>query len=348
MPRTGLWILGLLAACTCLRSESAEAMNFYVQPGQSIQAAIDKAGAGDTIMIYGRPGYTYRIVNSLVLKPGLILEGHGNPFILTDWSVTLLSYTMLRGLTLTTGAGGSVPVLFNWVLFVPATTQGAVVEHCLLLGDVRIEGRGTLVEESIIRGRGEYPLYIVGSSNQIVHDVIESLGGLDVANPNEPSHPGFDPVVLLQGADNHIVGSTVYGWGTVTINGFVSSSWGIRVGYQTDTGTGNQITNTIIAHNGAGDIASLGGSVDVSYSLLDDAGASDPRVVLGPQVQLGVNPQFVDPTVHDFRLRVTSPAIDTGRIFNNRYPFILLSLDDDGTPPDLGALPFDQRLTRTH
>lgn len=75
-----------------------------------------------------------------------------------------------------------------------------------------------------------------------------------------------------------------------------------------------------------------GGEIDFGESV---------GYALGNNIVAGLDPQFVDPANHDFRLQATSPAIDVGRV--------IPSITDgfQGQAPDVGAFEYGEALFKT-
>ena len=342
MKRTGWLVTGFVALTCLILQEQAAAMTFTVYPGKSIsiQGAINQAVAGDTILIYGQPGYEYQ--QDFTLKDGITLQGIANPVLNPAIPINLKTGTTLRGLTIKHFA------VYGGYLVIPSGVQQATIDQCTLLNTLLIiQGNRNTLQRSIIKGYGTLlQISDRSSNNAILSNVF--MGKPFYANGEigngaliEIGYSQLDTPPPQLSQNNLFSGNTIYGWGQASdFRGTVSYCLGVGL-FQYHVGTGNRMLNTIIANSGRQDISGAA-PFDVFYSLLEK-GTASPSVRLNTGVLTGVNPQFVYPTTGDLRLQGTSPAIDKGYV-----PYYFFNaLDPDGTLPDLGALPFDQRLTRT-
>ena len=316
------------------------ALDLEVHPGESIQAAINQAIAGDRLIIYGQSGYEYD--ESLTLKENLVLEGRDNPVILSysdgvsRQAVALKSGTILRGLTIKNPyypqpSGGTGAVVFDYAV------QHAAIDGCLILGQLQLYGSGNIVQNSIIRDTG-YVMQIFGANNYLSGTVLHSVG----PTYDQFGAPQAAAVLALTGpgingvsGGTRIWDTTIYGWGSRTSAGGKVTAHATGIKVTGTAGSDNYVWDIIIANSGLRDIDS-DSSVVVTYSLLAK-GTDDQQVSLREGVLVGMDPRFVSPEAGDFHLKPSSPAVDAG---DPQQP-----LDPDGTRGDMGALPLDQRLT---
>ena len=131
-PR-GLYRLawGLLFA-SCL-AQLAWAERIMVRPGESdLQAVLDKAADGDTIVLEGRHHGAVRLTRKLTLEaaPGAVLEGPGHGSVITVASPG----AVVRGLIIR-GSGTNLEEMDAGV-FVEKTATGALVEGNRIEGNL--------------------------------------------------------------------------------------------------------------------------------------------------------------------------------------------------------------------
>ncbi|WP_284642013.1 CBM96 family carbohydrate-binding protein [Paenibacillus silviterrae] len=157
-----------------------------------------------------------------------------------------------------------------------------------------------------------------------LHDMYTHLG-MGIYTDNQSSNfiirhnviwnvPNADPIRLNSPSNYNLVFNNTAGTNTKGM-----ATWAIV--FRGDM-FGDRVFNNIFA----------GG--DISFE--DSAG-----VVTGNNVVTGLDPRFVDPLQHDYRLQAGSPAIDAGRVIpaiNDGYA---------GTAPDIGAYEYGQPLFRT-
>ncbi len=139
-----------MAALTMVLSAPAFADVIKVRPGQSIQAAIDKADPGDKVKL--KPG-TYH-ENVQILKNDIELQGSGK------WNTTIVPSTTP---TPVCGAGEPGP---------DAVTQGICVANADEQFNVKSIVQDTEISDLAVKGFDGAGIFFFGANGQKVHDVI--------------------------------------------------------------------------------------------------------------------------------------------------------------------------------
>lgn len=352
------------------------AADLRVQPGESIQAAIDEAGNGDRVLV----------------EPGVYVET-------IDFHGKQIAVIGLGGAATTTlDGGGSSPVArFATGEGTATRLQGFTVTGgfaSIGAGGIVCSGGATpTVEDCIVRGnRGKFGGGVSGSPvlrRCVILDNTASLthgGGVYGAPQMEFCVVASNSATSADGGGVYLVGGSATIRDCVVIeNGavFANSSGG---GIYIDSTATATIERTVIAANFAtgGAFAGLGGGVyaeapgsrvtscavignSVSGSSTLGAGLFGPLVVEntivrdnlgGPDVSntgsvsysdvtggypgignTDVDPLFVDEVGRDLHLLATSPLIDAGD------PALL---DPDGSRSDIGVFPFQTIYSRTN
>ncbi len=328
----------LIALVVLAFASVASAEVIEVRPGDSIRDAVDRAVAGDTVRIFGGLDFIYNTFGSLVMKPGVTVEGVQNPIIDLRSGITtqadvvvMASGSTLRGATIAYGypdpqyLSKGVRVTFDY------SVQDAVIDGCTLLGPVSLYGSGNTIKNSVVRGGRGPAISMYGGNNSLIGNVVEYLG--PILNANATTFQGAITVsssaccTRVLGGNLFLNNTIVPKWTTSTSTfGTPVSSVGIFV--YGGGGSGHRVVNTIVSQSGAGGVKSQGGGVDVSYSLLE-TGTTDPSVRLGDGVLVGLDPRFIDKAHGDYHLAAGSPAIDAG---DPNSPS-----DSDGSRADMGA-----------
>lgn len=273
----------------------------HVYPGDSIQAAINQADAGDVIYIH--PG---QYQEQISLKAGITLEGIadqvGNkPHIILTSSLTLRADNVLRNLALSQGNK------YTFSVYVPTGSANVVLDGLVLdNGYVYVRQDKTVLRNSTVKRTSGTALYWYAGHGTIEGNVFYSAGT-----------SGY--IARLYSYDrggNVFNGNTIAGSG---VSGGTTNQYGLyayRYG-----GIADKVVNTIIA-GVATDIYVGRLATDVSYSLLG-SGRSLGMLTRGAGLLEGVDAQFVDAKALDFNLKATSPAINAG--------------DPNSTRRDMGA-----------
>lgn len=292
-----------------------------VRPGESIQAAIDAAEAGDVILV--DPG-TYP--ESLDLRgKQLELRSTGGPERTTidgtgtGTSVLIAggtpSGTLVSGFALTGGAGRPDP-------------SGAGVDHnggAVWVGD---QGQLTLVDCLLVQnGQGTATLgggiYADGIGT---HAVLRRC----IVTGNRAS--SFGGAALCDGGSTMLLEQcTIYG-------NFNDNPLGQQGGVSLARGGGAVVTHSIVWGNDGAQLGAaappenLGTRMDVDFSDIEGGYAGPSNNILlgaaGPGI-IDADPMFSFPVLLDFSLSPGSPCIDAGSV---SFPG-----DCDGTIADLGA-----------
>jgi hypothetical protein len=136
------------------------------------------------------------------------------------------------------------------------------------------------------------------------------------------------------GDDISVVNNTVYG----------NKNGGILIGDNSAGVKNNLVLNNITVANGApfSDLAIYGTGHIIDYNIIQKPiNNSASSVTIGPNNQVGVNPQFIHVRDRDFRLQLGSPAIDTGVSLSEVPADFFGSSRPMGGAHDIGAFEFD-------
>lgn len=331
-----------------------------VRPGQDIQTAINQAQEGDKILIYAGTYKRAAAANTQLnfsMKENVTVEGvpgaDGNKPVVDGYHWYLSSGMTVRNLTilptsmepnsgsaLTINSADNVTIenvkttsisgYGNSVKIINSEISGNSNLHASK--EIEIFGNDNQVINTKVTGHGTL-VRLIGDRNLISGSVIRSLGnqwrqscsyyvhgacqGLQppAVNPDEP-------MMVIQGANNAVLGSTITGHGV---------SFGKSAGILFYGTTGNKITNTIIANTAVSLDARA--NVSVSYSLLQNQAALT-NITAGAGLLTNVDPGFVNLAAGDFHLKSNSPAISAG---DPASP-----LDEFGTPREIGAFSYDR------
>jgi len=173
------------ARMAALASTKAAAATFTVMPGQSIQAAVDRASAGDLIQVH--PGVYNQVVS--VDKDGITLEGlviNGERAIL-DGQGTLPDAVLGSGSDFTiegfhirhfSGNGIVVNKARNVVF------RNLIAEDAGLYAVYPVECDGVLVEGCVVSGTSDAGIYVGQSRNIVVrnNEVFNNVAGIEIEN----------------------------------------------------------------------------------------------------------------------------------------------------------------------
>lgn len=177
-------VLSLLVAALCVPAFAVSA-TFTVKPGNSIQAAVDRAQAGDTIEVY--PGLYKEVVQ--VDKAGISLKGKNvegeRPILdgagsMGDGVQVSGDGFLIEGFILRDYAGNGV--VANKAKNV--TFRDLIVRNTGLYGVYPVECTGVLVEGCVVSGIADAGIY-VGQSRDIVvrnNEVFSSVAGIEIEN----------------------------------------------------------------------------------------------------------------------------------------------------------------------
>jgi len=305
-----------------------------------IQAAIDNSADGDTILL--TPGvYTENLDlgnRKIVLRPSggrenTFLEPYsqnGNVIRIASFNDTL---PLVEDLTVrgTRGASGIYSL------------SGGVILRCDIFDCRGINGGGILSQNT--------RSHIVDCD---IHDNVATStgGGVDINssilencriyNNQAPTGSGVYVSGSAKVRRNFIYGNTgsgdfaagitvrsTYGYiNYIYNNTIVDNSRGMVIQFSGLTYT----NNNIIAYNQLYGLNTNGeGQVFPDYNDLYANGGGDDQFQFHG---LSADPMFVDTSARNYSLNISSPCIDMGKPDT-------ANLDPDGTPPDLGAIPFE-------
>ncbi|MFH1725369.1 MAG: right-handed parallel beta-helix repeat-containing protein [Elusimicrobiota bacterium] len=281
----------------------------------TIQAAIDAAQSGDTVLV--APG---DYVESIDLKPGVTVESAAGPEVTTitgggakaptwggydrDYVVLGADDSTVRGFTLVSPFGGySGVVVFN--KYASPTIDGNVMIKSSWGGEVVFNWAysSPLIKNNVLIGSGGYGIYSrSGCQPDIVNNIITKE---------------WTAIMTWHGSAP-----------TITNNTIVGNQYGVAHYYNCDS----IITNNIIDAY-AGGIHFYRSTATMTYNnvwapapYLDDH--APPYDLTGTAGNISTDPSFVDPVSGDYRLREDSLCIDAG---TNEAP-ALPDTDSDGTP----------------
>jgi len=314
-------------------------------PLRSIQYAIDRAVDGDTVLVH--PGTYVENIN---------FNGHNivvGSLFLTTQDTSFISSTIIDG-----NQGGSV-VTFNSFEDTTAVIKGFTIVN------------GLASEYSNNRGGG---IYCVQSgpkiSNVIIQNNTADLGGgigIDTIYVDNYKTPVIENSIIRENTANFGGGIYCFECGrpvvenSLIVENTANSDGG---GIYLNGSAQNQMifVNVTISNNtssSGGGISSNGDSVMVMSSILWD---NYPNELEGPQIfskncdimggwtgtgNIDVNPDFVNPTLGNYRLSNYSPCIGTGIISADFFGYLFDALFYDiennprpnpvGSNPDIGA-----------
>ncbi len=126
---------------------------------------------------------------------------------------------------------------------------------------------------------------------------------------------------FLQGSQGAGAGRAWFQSSTVAFNRALERSGGIHARVQTPAAAESHVHNSIVWFNDAPQDPELGGGHDLRFSNVGDASWTGTGC-------LSEDPQFVDASARDLRLRAESPCVDRGD--NGLLPADLADLDEDG------------------
>jgi len=297
----------------------------------TLNYALSVAVAKDQIWVKAgsyKPGSS--AASSFVLKSGVELYGG---FAGTETSISQRNWVT----NVTTLNGGGSPQ--NYHVVKATSVSGAVLDGFTITG-----GKASVItnpENYYFLGGG---LYLYGSSLSLSNLIItgnsaiwggglytEGGGTVTLTNSlvrgNNASIPGYNG----RGGGMSVSGSTTVNLNNVTVanNTASSSVGGIDVSYATLNIRSSIVWGNTAPTGAAGIEGSAGSTVNVSYSITQEAASGTGN--------LNVDPQFVNAGGGDFRLKPGSLAVDAGN--NSVLPVDTNDMDRDGNATEL--LPYD-------
>lgn len=287
----GLWLVTSL-----LLTGAARAATLTVAPGESVQAALDRAADGDLIAL------------TAGVYPGDV-DFRGRAVTVRGVGAT----TVLAG----TGTG---PV----VRFVTGEGRSSVLDAVMVTGGVALDGGGILVRDAsptivrcvvtanraVSRGSG---IHLERANARVANTLFlaNRTAGLD---PHTVQVAGGAPVVenntIVRGDSNGIL---VGGGSTATIRNNVVASNGARVDGEVrgrgicDFGAATVIQYNVFHQNRRAALLTTGGT-DYRRIRAAQRALDDPRIA----GNLDGDPRFVAPRMGDYRVRAGSRAIGAG------------------------------------
>lgn len=360
-------IVVLLLACGELAAKTywispegkASAAGSQTDPFASIEAALKKAGGGNT--------FVFRPADYVGTQITLSAEYAGSakePTILKSQYKykAVLHGSAFHNIYVKAGC--------KWVIIDGFESSGAkysgvksdadytVIRNCRIhnnaLAGIEAHGvRGTVIENNVIEYNGEHP--------QFNHGVYADGDNLTIRNNIVRFNSGWGLHLYPEIANSKIENNLIHG----------NHRWGIAV-YSTPRVGSNSVVNNTIVLNGNGIAVKNGQDEIIANNIIVDntrwkfdraepieiLGGGDPRksrIVIdynlcsppfrgaGPHRVFG-NPLFLDEGKGTFFLRKGSPAIGTGsKKYAPKNDFFGRPLRED-RPPDLGCFPYEPSL----
>ena len=328
---------------TALAPISASALTYDVFEGSSIQNSIAIARDGDTIRVH--QGIFLENIDFLSKKISLI-------------GVDGAEKTIIRG------TRGTVVTLGGSSAFMGFTVTGGSASN---VAGMSVSGTGTLIVNNIftenqqggggfgaaIGGNNASP-FIVGnlftknsSDNQLLSGAVSFVNGSSpfIGNNIFFNNQGRGLNLTLPAGNTPVV----------TNNTFVGNTSAIRVDERVDTST-DVFRNNLVYGNLMGlqvDLASPSSLLTWDHNLVFGNGinygsgtGNFSKDYTGTSGNISVDPEFVDVSAGNFRLKLDSPAIDAGTFLDSLgYDFSGTIRPDGGifdgsALPDIGAFEF--------
>ncbi len=200
-------------------------------------------------------------------------------------------------------------------------------------------GSGIDIEANVIFGNGtdelDHGIYMPASNTQIIGNIIFDNTGYGIHAYSQPQHLLIAHNLVVENAKAGILLAASY---SQVYQNTVAYNWG-GILYYRGTSYSNVVKNNIAAYNsyfndGFDDYGETPHDNTDDYNLYfgssiqsEFVGDPDPKINAGSHT-VTKNPRFVDPTLGDYRLLPTSPAIDVGADVGEPYL---------GSAPNLGA-----------
>ncbi len=309
---------------------------------QTIQPAILNSAPEDTIEL--APG-VYREALYLDNKPIVLRSSDGREV------TTIQPADSNRTAISVSGGSDGLPLIQGFTLLPLATGSGisgtgeATVEDCDISGGNRSRGGGIYFPSSglTVRNCDLHDNYASdrGGAIYIEGGVIENCVIYNNSAPRGPGICAGGPITvkhnLIYGNSGALSeGSAIYAiWDHNTTHLYITNN---TIALNTRGITANRlhasdISNNIIAFNDFAGVATHSGSATdcIKYNDLYNNGDGDTCL---NWFGFSADPQFSDTAARDFTLRQNSPCIDAGYVDSSET-------DPDGTPPDLGAIPYE-------
>lgn len=296
----------------------------------SIQAAINVALPGDVVHVVGT-GQPYLERLSIVGK-GIHVRGDG-------WENTVVDATNLSG----SGPVLSLDQVNQATVVSGLTLKGgdrgvwcrgsAVVEACRITENTAADGAAVFLETP---GFSLSPF--------VGFDLYEPRFSRCIIDHNTVTGSQAGVISQAWTGDPQVIGAI----GSLLNSSFEHCTVTANTATGTDGGVARQgdnvmrFVNSIVAGNSPDLFGFNGGGVtpfiDFSYTCVDPLaqrvphGLSGPQPLSCPSTCIQADPLLRDPANDDFRLAAGSPCIDAA---DPSFPW-----DPDGTPPDMGAIPY--------
>ena len=346
----------------CLCGATAYAATFEVgadYPYNSIQAAINDADTGDTVLVhdgtyeeninFSAKALTVKSVNGAA---STIIDGKGSGIVVT-FSSGEGSGSVLDGFTIFHGSGSGS----NWGGGIRCFSSSPTITNCIISGNTGYAGAGIscesgsspaitnciISENTALIGGG---IYCKNSSPTITDCTISgntgtwTSGGIGCDSGSSAiitncvisgNTAGDGGGIYSYTSSPSITNCTIRG-NTATQNG----------GGITCDSSSPSVKNTILWGNSPNEIYLTGSSITVTYSNVDQDGYAEN------DGNIRQDPLFVDPATENFRLQPTSPCIDAATSDGApsedmeafpRYDDPLVTNTGGGTDPyyDMGA-----------
>jgi len=266
-----------------------------------IQAAIDNASSGTSIVVY-EGVYNERVV----LKPGIELVGTGN--------------VVING---------------NGVLNVVVGADNAIIRNFVIQNGVYgIECRETsprIINNKIINNSSG-GIYVRSASPVVRRNVIYDNEGSGI-------YIDFETASLIH--NNFIFGNAHFGIGInqgnpSVINNTIVGNGGAGVWFN---GNSPLVQNNIITENGQYGVQDQGqnGTPVIEYNNVWNNNYGSYLWVTPGDGSISLNPKFVNPSLDDYHLQASSPCIDAGLIYNHIHHDIDIEHRPSGSRFDIGA-----------